>query len=403
MKSTENAAGMSRRHFLGAATTFMIMSKRTALGAEANSRVTAGIVGLGGRGRMIAGMVQNHGGYQITGVADYFPAVSSEVGAWLSVSPEKCFSGLHGYLRLLESGVDAVFLETPPYCFPDHVHASVEKGCHVFMAKPVACDVPGCLRVLESGRNAGSKEQVFLVDFQTRTDPLFIEGLRRLHRGDIGEIGMLSSMYTDESFSDPPLTDTIESRLRHLIWVNDDALGGGYLVNAGIHALDVALWMAGDTPVSATGASRIARKEAHGDSHDVYSLTYRFKNGLILNHRGEHLKNEHQFNCECIAYGQTGWLETGYSGQVKMYGGVEPYEGGQVLDLYQQGALRNIDTFHQSIMNRQYDNPTLEPSVNANLAVILGRDAALRNDSLTWEAMLKENKALTVNTNGLIL
>ncbi len=403
MQIHESGNSLSRRGFLGAATAFAIMSKRTALGSEANSKVTAGIIGLGGRGRMIAGMVQQHGGFQITAVADYFAQVAREVGAWLSAPEDKCFSGLHGFQGVLESGVDAVFLETPPYCFPEHVQAATEKGCHVFMAKPVACDAPGCIAVLEAGRKAGANEKVFLVDFQTRTDPLFQEGIRRLHQGDIGAVGLLSSIYTDESFADPPLSNTIEDRLRALIWVNDDALGGGYLVNAGIHALDVALWMAQDVPVSAVGASRIARNDPHGDSHDVYSLTYRFKNGLILNHRGEHLKNEHGFLCECVAYGQTGHLETSYSGQVRLLGGREPYDGGQVVDLYPQGALRNIAAFHQSIVEGTYDNPTLEPSVNAALAAILGREAALKNTSLTWEELLQENRRLEVNTDGLIL
>ncbi|HDP34825.1 MAG TPA: Gfo/Idh/MocA family oxidoreductase [Candidatus Hydrogenedentes bacterium] len=403
MITEDTGKTISRRGFLGAAAAFSIMAKHTALGSEANSKVRAGIVGLGGRGRMIAGMAQNHGGYQITAVADYFPDIAQGVGEWLSVSPENRFSGLHGYLRLLESGVDAMFLETPPFCFPEHAKASVEKGCHVFMAKPVACDVPGTMTVLEAGRKAGANGRVFLVDFQTRTDPFFIEGIRRLHRGDIGRVGMLSSIYTDESFPDPPLTDTIESRLRHLIWVNDDDLGGGYLVNAGIHAIDVALWMAGDTPVSAMGSSRIVRNDPHGDSHDVYSLTYQFKDGLILNHRGEHLKNEHGFKCECIAFGQTGYLEAGYSSHVRLHGGVEPYEGGQVVDLYPQGAIRNIETFHESIVNGVYDNPTLEPSINANLAVILGREAAAKKTSMTWDELMRENRKIEVDTTGLAL
>ena len=96
MEANENMHKISRRSFLGTTTTFSIMATRTALGSEANSKVTAGIVGLGGRGRMIAGMVQNHGGYQIAGVVDYFPKVSQEVGEWLSVAKDHWFSGLHG-------------------------------------------------------------------------------------------------------------------------------------------------------------------------------------------------------------------------------------------------------------------------------------------------------------------
>ncbi|NLT15775.1 MAG: Gfo/Idh/MocA family oxidoreductase, partial [Clostridiales bacterium] len=245
--------GISRRVFVGsaAAASFAVLAPRTAFGTEANSRVKAGIIGLGGRGRMIASMVQGHGGFEITAVADYFQELSEGAGAQYHVPKERCFSGLSGYRGLLDSGVEAVFLETPPYCFPDHAAAAVKAGRHVFMAKPVACDVHGCLRIAEAGKRAAANKQVFLVDFQTRTAPVNIEVVKGVREGMLGSLALLASIYTDESFADPPRTDTVESRLRQLIWVNYDDLGGGYLVNAGIHALDVALWMADTIPVSA--------------------------------------------------------------------------------------------------------------------------------------------------------
>ena len=55
----------------------------------------------------------------------------------------------------------------------------MEAGLHVYLAKPVAVDVPGCQSIQETGRQARRKGQVFLVDFQTRTNEFFIEALRR--------------------------------------------------------------------------------------------------------------------------------------------------------------------------------------------------------------------------------
>jgi predicted dehydrogenase len=399
-----NGPYISRRGFLGgvAGTAAVnVMRSASAQDSSEQPKVKAGLIGLGGRGKMIAQLIQEHGGYQLSAIADYFPEVLDAAGQRFEVPEKSRFSGLMGYQRLLESGVDAVFLETPPYCFPDHVEAAVEAGLHVYMAKPVACDVPGCLRVSAAAQRATEAKKVFLIDFQTRTDPFFIEGVDRVRKGEIGALGMLSSLYTDESFSDPPLTETVESRLQHLIWVNDDALGGSYLVNAGIHAIDVALWVAGGTLVSAVGASRVARNEPHGDSHDVYSVTYEFASGLILNHRGEHLKNRFSFHCECMAYGQNGYLESGYSSNVAIYGGKKDWPGGQVKDLYVAGARRNIATFHDSIVNGNCANLTVQPSINANLAAMLGREAALRRTRLTWDEMIKESRRIEPDLRGL--
>lgn len=400
-----NKHGVSRRGFMGglagAAAALNLVRASSARGAEANSKLTAGIIGLGGRGGMIAKMVQDHGGYQITAVADYFPEVAKAAGEQFDVPEKRRFSGLNGYKGLIESGVDTVFFETPPYCFPDHVSAAAEAGCHIYLAKPVACDVPGCLRIEAAAKLAKEKGKVFLIDFQMRTDPFVIEGVKRVQDGEIGKIGLLSSLYTDESFKDPAFTANIESRLQHLVWVNDTAIGGSYFVNAGIHALDVALWLAGAKPLSCIGASRIARDDPHGDSHDVYSLTYEFPNGLILNHRGEHLKNRFDFHCECVAHCQNGYLETAYFGRTRMLGISTGWAGGDVVELYAQGARRNIATFHDSITKGDTSNPTAEPGVTATLATILGREAAVRGARLTWDEMMKENKRVEPDLSGL--
>ena len=395
----------SRRRFMAksaAATAGFAIVKPSAIrGSAANSRVEVGCIGLGGRGRLIARMLGEHDGFQITAVADYFPNVAQSIGEKFKVSESRRFSGLNGYQKLISAGVDAVFCETPPYCFPDHVTAAVNAGNHVYLAKPVACDVPGCMAISRAGKKASKNKHVFLVDFQTRTDPFIIEAVKRTHEGLIGELAMISSFYTDGGFPDPPLTDNIESRLQRLIWVNDIAIGGGLLVNAGIHAIDVALWIAAARPVSAMGCSRTARLNPHGDAPDVYSLTYKFENGLILNHRGEHLRNTHGFNCTCMAFGQEGHTLTNYAGNTMIRGNKGGYRGGEVKNLYNSGIRRNLDTFHQSIVNGIYDNPTVEPSVNATLACILGREAAKRNKLLTWDELIRENRKIEIDLTGL--
>jgi len=396
---------LNRRQFLGgtvaAAASFTIMKASSVRGTEANSRIEVGCIGLGGRGSLIAKMLSKHKGYQITSVADYFGEVATKGGEKFSVAEKRRFSGLSGYKKLIDSKVDAVFCETPPYCFGEHVSAAVNAGCHVYLAKPVACDVPGCLTVAKMGRKATATRKVFLVDFQMPTDPFIIEAVRRVHDGDIGRAGMMSSFYTDDGFRDPPKTKTIESRLRHLIWVNDVNIGGGMMVNADIHAIDVALWIAGEKPLSAMGCSRVGKSDAHGDTAYVYSLTYQFENGLIMNHRSEHLRNTNGFSCGCFAYGSEGYLEANYQGKAWVHGNSKAYRGGEVKNLYGEGIRRNLDRFYNSIVGGIYDNPTVQRSVNSTLAAILGRQAARRNTLVTWDEMIKENERLEVDLTGL--
>lgn len=395
--------GMTRRGFVqsGALSAVALMHPKMAFGATANSRLKVGVVGLGARGRMISYMLLDHDGYEIHAGADYFEEVAQGVGEQLGIDASRRFSGLSGYKRLMDSGIEAVFLETPSYCFPDHVEAAVDAGLHIFIAKPLACDVPGNKRIEAAAQKAQEKGLVFLVDFQTRTDPLFTEGIERMHAGEIGQQTMVFSDYADAGFPDPELTETIESRLRQLIWVNDNAIGGGYMVNAGVHAVDVGLWMLSERkPKAAMGCSHRARKDPHGDSHDVYSVTYQFDDNLILDYRSAHMGNEYDYKCNSVGLCTDGHLSTEYIGEVHMPGN-DDFEGGEVVNLYQGGALRNVQTFYALIQEGDHRNTSVQPSLNATYAAILGRDAAERRDMLTWEEMMRENRSLEVDLSGL--
>ncbi len=122
----------------------------------AGPQVRIGLVGCGKRGSWIAKLFQEHGGFTVAGVADYFPEVATRVGKSLGVAPERCFSGLHGYQRLIASGIDALVIKDVPYFYPEQAAAAVQAGCHVYLAKPIAVDVPGCLAIAAAGGAAGS-------------------------------------------------------------------------------------------------------------------------------------------------------------------------------------------------------------------------------------------------------
>lgn len=233
------ATRLNRRGFIrGALTAAASASSMTALSnlvaqtspaeakpAEFQRKIKLGVVGNGGRGAWIAKLFQKHGGYEMYAVADYFQAVADKCGDELGVDKARRFSTLSGYKRLMESGVEAVALETPPYFFPEHATAAVEAGLHVYMAKPVAVDVPGALAILAAGKRASEKQRRFLVDYQTPTDPHNLEIAKRVRAGEIGKPAVITSRYFGGGWPAPPRTATEESRFQHLVWCNDIALG----------------------------------------------------------------------------------------------------------------------------------------------------------------------------------
>lgn len=250
-------------------------------------KIKIGQVGLGGRGSWLAGLFAQHGGYEYHAVADYFPQVVADEGKKLGVPAERCFSGLSGYKQVIESGVEALIILDVPYFYPEQAKAAMDAGLHVYMAKPVCADVPGALSIRESHKLATQKQRVFLVDYQMPTDPFNIEVTQRIVAGGIGTLQtiFLNGAAGGGGFKDPPLTKNLESRLQKLIWVNDDALGCGYIGNYDIHVVDAVLRAVGRLPVAAYGWGARFRPAPHGDAMDTTCMMFEFGDGLVWNHQ----------------------------------------------------------------------------------------------------------------------
>lgn len=367
---------------------------------DTSRKIKLGVIGNGGRGAWIANLFQQHGGYEMHAVADYFPEVADKCGEALGVDKSRRFSTLSGYKRLIESGVEAVALETPPYFFPEHACAAVDAGLHVYMAKPVAVDVPGAMQILAASKRATEKQQCFFVDYQLPTDPHNIEIAKRVAAGAIGRPAVITSRYFGGGWPDPPQGDTIEGRLQSLIWCNDVAIGGSHHVNACIHAIDAVLWVLGKRPVQACGYSQIVRDNPHSDSHDVLAISYTFEDGTVWDHCGRHLNNIYPFECRALIHGTTGYAEVSYTDAVALKGPQGEYQG-EVINLYEAGAVRNIDTFHRQVTEGNYENGTVSLSVDDVLTTILSREATMRRVPLTMDEIIKENRPLKLNLKGL--
>ena len=406
---------VSRRQFLGvslstAATASLLAAgealadsavEKVAPPAGAQPKIKLGLVGCGGRGNWLAALFKQHGGYEIHALADYFQRNADKSGNRLGVAENRRFSGLSGYQKVIASGIDALVIETPPYCIPEMAEAGVEAGLHVYMAKPVAVDVPGTLRVGAAGKLATQKKQVFLVDYQIPTDPCNIVVREALRQGKAGPLARVMTVGISGGWNDPPRTVNLESRLENSVWNNDIALIGGRGVAYDIHAIDAATWLLGARPVAAIGSSRIVRPDPHSDSDDVSSIVFEYADGLIHEHFSQHLPNHTQMELSCKAYSYNTRVFIDYWGKALFQVRGQKPLGGAVEDLYLAGAQRNIAAFHQSIHAGHYQNDTAARAVDGTLTAILGREAAARKVRLTMDELLKENKRIEADLSGL--
>jgi len=245
---------MLRRTFLRtslpAAGAIAALGTSRVLGAtQGSDTIRVGIIGCGGRG---TGAGKNcldaakGQGVAITAVADLFPRQAEAAGKQFSVAPDHVFSGFDCYEKLLKTDVHMVILTGPPGFRPTHFKAAVEAGKHIFMEKPVAVDPVGCRSIIESSKMAAQKKLSVICGTQRRHQTSYIETMKRVHGGDIGELvggqcywlGSGIWFRKKEGFT-ANLSD-IEWQCYN--WYHWDWLSGDQVVEQHIHNIDIMNW-----------------------------------------------------------------------------------------------------------------------------------------------------------------
>jgi myo-inositol 2-dehydrogenase/D-chiro-inositol 1-dehydrogenase len=403
---THGSPDITRRKFLtgagAAALSFTILKPELLRGAEANSKINIGVIGCGGRGSWIADLFAKNGNYNVVALADYFQDRVDAAGSKLNVPEDKRFTGLSAYKRLLEQKLDAVAIISPPYFHPEQAAAAVDAGKHVYLAKPVSVDVPGCKSIADSGRKATGKKLAFRVDFQTRAMPSYREVVSRVHKGDIGKLITIYAEYqTNLMFEDRDSQlrkDPKNPEVRLRSWGIDRVLSGDVITEQNIHALDVATWLVDAAPIKAYGTGGRSRPFL-GDCWDHFSLLFFFPNDLVV----AFTSKQAGFGFDDImvrAHGENGTVETNYGGKCWLHSREDAFNG-DTDNIYQVGVEKNIVSFYEDITKGDCSNSTVPPSVRSNLTTILGRTAAYKHTEVTWDQMLKANEKWHFDTKGL--
>src|ERR1041384_8248529 len=213
----ENSIPTSRRDFLkkssavaaaGAFAGPFILTGRSAELSPGDT-IKVGLVGCGGRGSGAANQAMNaDSNVQLVAMGDVFDtslqrslaefkptAKKNGAGHKINVKPDKCFTGLDAYQKVIDSGVDLVILATPPGFRPQHLAAAVAAGKQIFCEKPMATDGPGVRSVLASVEEAKKKNLALVAGFCWRYDTARREFFKHLHDGEIGDVRALYHTY----------------------------------------------------------------------------------------------------------------------------------------------------------------------------------------------------------------
>jgi predicted dehydrogenase len=396
--STKANESLGRRSFLGvsamaAGSGLLLVKPETAFGSQANSTVEIGIIGCGSRGNWIGPFFPEYTGARIVAVADVIKTNLDSTRESFKVDGSRAYYGPDAYRELIGSKVDAVVIETPPYYHPDHAMAAVEAGKHVYMAKPVAVDVPGCKRILAASEKASGKVS-FLVDFQTRAQPVFQEAANRVHRGDIGKPVMAQVFYYAGRVSPDRVQPGMEPGLARMTNIYADrVLGGDIIVEQNIHVIDVANWFLNAHPLKAFGAGGrtdwSGTQYQSGNAWDHFLVTYWYPDDVQATFSSNQLTRS--FSDLCVrCFGIKGCVDSHYNGLVRITGD-NAWPGTELDPTFKEGAVNNVKAFIASISSGKLLNngPT---AVESNLTAILGRTASYKQSVVTWDEMMNSTE-----------
>jgi myo-inositol 2-dehydrogenase/D-chiro-inositol 1-dehydrogenase len=408
----QNHTALNRRLFLGAAG-LMIAKPRLVGAAEANSAIRIGLLGCGGRGTADAtSMVENAGGRMVA-LADIFgdqlekaKAHFNELAAkkgQSAIDASQIFRGPNAYEQIASSKeVDAVVIATPPYFHPQHLAAVVDAGKHVYCEKPVAVDVPGAQRVLEIGRKAEGRLSLE-IGLQIRHAPPFVELVRRIQSGALGEIAFGEAHYYCPFLGKGLLgTPTPEERLRN--WLYDRVLSGDILVEQNIHAIDICNWVLQSHPVKAAGIGGRKGRPEHGDCLGHTAVTFWYPDDVHVSFNSKQFGKGGGFDVNESFFGTRGNSRSPYSGTLGIAGeeawtwkesenqkSGEFSASGVFTDNLAQADAEKHKSFLESIASGKFHNQAAL-GVEASLSAMLARAAVYAGHEVTWDHLLRSKE-----------
>jgi len=391
---------ISRRQAIaGLATGLTIAKPETAFSYQANSAVTFGVIGTGGRGVYVGTHMAHVAGTKLAAICDIYPdRIDNGKTKIPGGQDARVYRNYHDLLA--QADIDVVLITTPVYLHPEHFEAAVAARKHIYCEKPAGADVAGVKRLLKASGQADAKKTIQF-GFQQRFSPEYLTAMELYKSGKIGEMKMMMSYWVlgstpPKSFKPPNLSPEDE-KIR--LWGQWMAQSGGVIVEQDCHGVDMLNWFAGDGhPVSARGTGGLRYPLVYGDQDsDHHDIAYYYPNGvegwlISIKHTAGFRDVREQF------YGSAGMLETART-YYRLHGPIanSPYKNADDLTdsslIERRMSTREItidavEAFFASVREgKPYNMAPI--AANATFTSILGRMAYQQKREVSWDEMMR--------------
>src|SRR5262249_27008834 len=359
-----------------AAGAFTIVAPQAVRGSQANSQISVGLIGCGGRGSYDASIVHADERARITALCDRFPDQFDRSQTVIKVNQARKYTDFEKLLAA--SDIDAVFIVTPPFEHPRMLEAAIQAKKHIYCEKPIGVDVEGCRRAMAASKTADKSKNIF-VGFQQRYGPEYLEAHKRIQRGDIGPIVNARGYWiAADPFTRKPYPQAPIEKVRN--WFSYKDYSGDIIVEQDCHNLDVLHWFLNGLPLRAVGRGN-KKVRMDMDILDNLSVIYEWPNGFFVNFEANQLTPR--------GFSRVGEEFTGTKGTIATSRArMTHYKGprdSEDMPTKRDITIDAIEAFLTRILNNDPEN-VVERSALSTCIALLGRTAIYTGREATWKS-----------------
>jgi len=393
----------TRRQFITTTSAAAIAAATQSFAAKKTDEIKVAMVGCGGRGTGAASQnLTTDKGLRLIAMADISQSqLDKSLGVLRKKYPEQVdvstanqFIGFEAYKEAIALA-DLVVIASPQGFHPYHLAEAVRQGKHVFVEKPLAVDAPGVRRVLEAAAKAEEKNLKIGVGLQRHHQPSYIETVKRIHEGAVGEItSMMCYWLGNARAGQPRLPDETELQYQLRNWYYFTWISGDFIVDQHIHNIDIMNWIKGGHPVRAQGmGGRQVRndRKLHGQIFDHHFVEYEYADGTkLFSQCRQGQPGTHQIVSEHVV-GTKGRADLNVQSRLFRITGANPWElrlktgeDGHQLEHYPLiEAIRNDTPYNE-----------LELAATSTMTAIMGRMATYSGKLIEWDEAIKSKLQL---------
>ncbi|TBO40185.1 Gfo/Idh/MocA family oxidoreductase [Pedobacter kyonggii] len=324
-----------------------------------------------------------------------YQSLSSKFGAKMDVPKERQFVGFDAYLKAIPLA-DVVLLTTPPGFRPIHFEEAVKQNKQIFMEKPVAVDAPGIRKVLAAAEEAKKKKLNVVVGLQRRYQTNYLESMKRINDGAIGDI-MSGQVYWNSGgvWVRPRKANQTEMEYQMRNWYYFNWLCGDHIVEQHVHNIDIANWIKNGHPVSVQGTGSRAWRTGkdYGEIYDNHSIELTYADGAIIHSQCRHFEGISNRVDESFQ-GTKGKIYLSGSNQAIM----KDYSGKELYNHNTKGNANPYQTEHDELFDAvskgEYRFSNVDYAATSTFSAIIGRYATYSGQTIKWDEALASDISL---------